>query len=60
LRTSDGTLVIVRNCGLAASLVPHFETRTDGSVAYLNTGNYHSAPPQVGLGSVHIVIRKSR
>jgi len=60
LRTSDGTLVIVRNCGLAASLVPHFETRTDGSVAYLNTGNYHSDPPQVGLGSVHIVIRKSR
>ncbi|MFM2419079.1 MAG: hypothetical protein RL385_3802 [Pseudomonadota bacterium] len=60
LRTSDGTLVIVRNCGLAASLVPRFETRTDGPVAYLNTGAYHSDTPQVGLGSVHIVIRKSR
>jgi hypothetical protein len=55
LRTKDGELVVVRNCGPASQLVPFFETRADGPYAWLNTSNFLSTVG-VGVGRVYISI----
>lgn len=34
LRTKDGELILVRNCGPLGALVPVFETRTNGLYAW--------------------------
>ncbi len=60
IRTSDGELIIVRNCGPAASLVPTFETRNDGPYAYLNDQLWLSSSPGIGIGSVTLTIYESR
>jgi hypothetical protein len=49
LKTADGELILVRNCGLATGqLAPTFETRTDGPYDWLNKGTYLSGTPAVG------------
>jgi Protein of unknown function (DUF3237) len=60
LRSDDGTLVLVRNCGALGALVPTFETRSDGPAAFLHEGPFFSDDPGLGLGSVHIVVRRAR
>jgi hypothetical protein len=60
IRTNDGELIIVRNCGPSTSLVPVFETRKDGPYAYLNNQLWLSSSPGIGLGSVNLTIYESR
>jgi hypothetical protein len=56
VKTNEGDLIIIRNCGAVGSLVPVFETRKDGNFAWLNTGNFHSSDPTIGAGTVTINI----
>jgi hypothetical protein len=56
LRTSDGVLILVRNCGAIGALVPVFETRADGPYAWLNTGRWLSSDPGIAPGAVNITI----
>jgi hypothetical protein len=56
LRTSDGILILVRNCGAIGALVPVFETRADGPYAWLNTGRWLSSDPGIAPGAVNITI----
>jgi hypothetical protein len=56
LKTDDGELIIVRNCGPVGALVPVFETRKDGKYAWLNTGPWLSSDPGVGVGVVNLTI----
>lgn len=60
IRTNDGELIIVRNCGPASSLVPVFETRSDGPYAYLNNQLWLSSSPGLGVGSVELTIYESK
>jgi hypothetical protein len=57
LRTADGELVLVRNCGPLDALVPVFEARAAGPYAWLNEQRWFSDPPGLGLGTVHITVR---
>jgi len=59
IRTNDGDLIIVRNCGPATSLVPVFETRKNGPYGYLNDALWLSSSPGIGLGSVKLTIYES-
>jgi hypothetical protein len=59
-QTDDGEVIIVRNAGPMASLVPTFEARTDGKYAYLNGGTYLSSAPGMASGGVRIAIYKSK
>lgn len=56
IRTNDGELIIVRNCGTFGSLVPVFETRIDGNYAWINENRWLSSDPGLGLGSVTLTI----
>lgn len=60
IRTREGELIIVRNCGPASSLVPVFETRNDGPYAYLNDQLWLSSSPGIRLGAVELTIYQSR
>jgi hypothetical protein len=52
LETSDGELILVRNCGrYGAWLTPTFETRSAGAYAWLNDGQYASSDPAPDLAS---------
>jgi hypothetical protein len=56
LKTSEGELIIVRNCGPVGGLVPVFEARKDGKFAWLNTTEYLSSDPGVTAGAVNLTI----
>jgi Protein of unknown function (DUF3237) len=56
LQTSDGELIVVRNCGPLGALVPVFETRTDGGYAWVNANRWLSSDPGVGAGVVNLTI----
>ena len=56
LQTSDGELIVVRNCGPLGALVPVFETRTDGGYAWLNTNRWLSSDPSAEAGVVNLTI----
>ena len=56
LRTDDGELILVRNCGPASALVPRFETRADGPYAFLNEDAWLSSSPGLSIGAVNITI----
>jgi hypothetical protein len=56
LQTSDGTLIVVRNCGPLGALVPVFETRVDGAYAWVNENRWLSSDPSVGAGVVNLTI----
>jgi len=49
-------LIIVRNCGPVGALVPVFETRKDGTYAWVNEGPWLSSDPGVGVGVVNLTI----
>lgn len=55
-QADDGEVIIVRNAGPFGSLVPTFETRTDGPYAWLNTGFYLSSNPGIRPGGVGITM----
>ena len=60
VKTEDGEVFSVRNCGGFGSLTPSFEARTDGPYAFLNEPKFVSDDPGVGLGNVTIIIRERR
>ncbi|MET0793056.1 MAG: DUF3237 family protein [Polyangiaceae bacterium] len=54
LAPSDGSFIIVRNCGPINSLVPAFEAAVDGPYKFLNDGKFLSSAPGSGSGGVSI------
>ncbi|HKO48714.1 MAG TPA: DUF3237 family protein [Polyangiaceae bacterium] len=54
LAPSDGSFIIVRNCGPINSLVPAFEAAADGPYKFLNDGKFLSSAPGSGAGGVSI------
>jgi hypothetical protein len=57
LRSNDGELVLVRNCGPFGALVPLFEAKADGPYAFLNSNDYVSSDPGTGGERVDHVLR---
>ncbi|MFI5306629.1 MAG: DUF3237 domain-containing protein [Polyangiales bacterium] len=55
LKTDDGELIAVRNCGSASGTKLYFETRSAGPYAWLTTGQFTSSVG-LGLGGVAISI----
>jgi hypothetical protein len=60
IKTDDGELIIVRNCGPGGALIPTFETRKDGKYAFLDEGDYLSSDPSVANSAVNLMIYKKR
>ena len=54
LAPSDGSFIIVRNCGPLNALVPAFEAAADGPYQFLNDGKFLSSAPGSGSGGVSI------
>ncbi len=54
LASNAGELVIVRNCGPFGALIPTFEARSAGPLAFLNTGKFISSDPGSAAGGVRI------
>jgi hypothetical protein len=54
LAPSDGSFIIVRNCGPINALVPAFEAAADGPYKFLNDGKFLSSAPGSGSGGVSI------
>jgi len=59
-QTDEGDVIIVRNAGPVASLVPTFEVRVDSKYAFLNGGTYLSTGPAMGAGGVKLIFNESR
>jgi hypothetical protein len=60
LKTNDGELIIVRNCGTFGAFVPTFEARLDGKYAWLNANDWLSSDPAIGLGTVSLTVYDKR
>lgn len=60
LSTSDGELILVRNCGQFGRLVPTFEARTGGPYAFLNANTWLSSDPGFAPGGVSITFYERR
>ena len=60
LKTNDGEVIIVRNCGPIGALIPVFEASKSGKYAYLNENNWLSSDPGIGLGVVNLTIYRKR
>jgi hypothetical protein len=56
IKTNDGALIIVRNCGPVGALVPVFETDTAGKYAWVNENHWLSSDPGIGAGVVNLTI----
>jgi hypothetical protein len=54
LAPSDGSFIIVRNCGPIDALVPAFEAAVDGPYKFLNDGKFLSSSPGSAAGGVSI------
>jgi hypothetical protein len=59
-QTDDGEIIIVRNAGPFASLIPTFEARADGKYAWLNSGTYMSSSPGMAAGGIGLTMYKSK
>ncbi|MFY1649299.1 DUF3237 family protein [Solwaraspora sp. WMMB762] len=60
LSTSDGELILVRNCGAFGRLVPTFEARAAGPYAFLNANTWLSSDPGFAPGGVSITFYERR
>jgi len=60
VKSDEGELILVRNCGPASALVPVFEARAEGPYAFLNENNWLSSSPSIGLGTVTLTITEKR
>ncbi|WP_437779349.1 DUF3237 family protein [Sorangium sp. So ce1097] len=60
LSSSDGEVILVRNCGPFGALIPVFETRADGPYAVLNTKSYVSSDPGGASGGVSLTFYERR
>jgi hypothetical protein len=59
-QTEEGDVIIVRNAGPVASLVPTFEVRLDSKYAFLNQVTYLSSGPMMGAGGVKLNFYESK
>jgi hypothetical protein len=60
LSSNDGDLIVVRNCGPFGGLIPLFEARADGPLAFLNENKFLSSDPGAGAGGVSITFYERR
>lgn len=60
VKSDEGELILVRNCGPASALIPVFEARAEGPYAFLNENNWLSSSPSIGLGTVTLTITEKR
>ncbi|MET0386091.1 MAG: DUF3237 family protein [Polyangiales bacterium] len=60
LKTNDGEIIIVRNCGPLGGLVPVFEASQSGKYAWLNANTWLSSNPGLGIGAVNLTIYETR
>jgi len=60
MKSDDGELILVRNCGPASALIPVFEARADGPYAFLNENQWLSSSPSIGIGTVTLTITAKR
>jgi hypothetical protein len=60
LRTNDGELIIIRNCGTFATAVPVYETRADGPYAYLNDSKWLATGDSLSAGAVNMTIYEAK
>jgi hypothetical protein len=60
LQTSDGELILVRNCGPASALVPVYETAKGGKAAWINEGPWLSSTPGISIGAVILTTYEAR
>ena len=60
LQSSDGILLVVRNCGPFGALIPTFETKADGPYAFLNANTFFSSDPGTGAGGVSITFYEKK
>ncbi|WP_437595310.1 DUF3237 domain-containing protein [Sorangium sp. So ce590] len=58
--SSNGEVIVVRNCGPFGALIPVFETRADGPYAILNTKQYVSSDPGGAAGGVSLTFYERR
>jgi len=58
-QTDEGDVIIVRNAGPMASLVPTFEVRVDSKYAFLNHRTYLSSSPSMGADGVKLNFHES-
>jgi hypothetical protein len=56
LKTKEGELIIVRNCGPIGALVPVFEAKASGPYAWVNANTWLSSDPSIGPGVVNLTI----
>jgi hypothetical protein len=56
LKTAEGELIIVRNCGPIGALVPVFEASAKGPYAWVNANTWLSSDPSIGPGVVNLTI----
>ena len=60
VRTDEGDIIIVRNCGPLGGLVPVFEASKDSKYAWLNENTWLSSNPGLGLGAVNLTIYETQ
>ncbi|HET6333481.1 MAG TPA: DUF3237 domain-containing protein [Polyangiales bacterium] len=56
LKTKEGELIIVRNCGPIGALVPVFEAKASGPYGWVNANTWLSSDPGIGPGVVNLTI----
>jgi hypothetical protein len=56
VKTDEGDIIIVRNCGPLGGLVPVFETNKDNKYAWLNENVWLSSNPGLAVGAVNLTI----
>lgn len=56
LKTKDGEIILVRNCGPIGGLVPVFEAKKDGPYAWINANTWLSSDPGLGTDVVNLTI----
>ena len=59
-QTADGDVIIVRNAGPMAQLIPIFEVKQDSKYFYLTKGLYMSSSPGMGSGGVSLTFFESQ
>lgn len=60
LKTDDGELIIIRNCGTFTTAVPVYETRADGPHAFLNQSKWLATGTGLGVGVVNMTIYEAK
>lgn len=60
LKTDDGELIVIRNCGTFTTAVPVYEAREDGAYAFLNASKWLATGTGLGVGVVNMTIYEAK